>query len=91
MKFEQIYTGHLAQPERQAVLGELRALVGQAATCLLCFERDPKVCHRSIVATRLQQHGMDVVDLFADSPKRYVDFTEKLARHRAGEGATAAQ
>lgn len=91
MKFEQIYTGHLAQPERQAVLGELRALVGQAATCLLCFERDPKVCHRSIVATRLQQHGMDVVDLFADSPKRYVDFTKKLARHRAGEGATAAQ
>lgn len=90
-KFEQIYTSHLIQPEPRAALGELGSLIAGAATCLLCFERDPKVCHRSIVATRLKQHGMDVVDLFADSPKRYVDFPEKLARRRTGESASATQ
>lgn len=90
-EFERIYTGHLVQSQAQAVLGKLRSLVAEAATCLLCFERDPKVCHRSIVATRLKQHGMDVVDLFADSPNRYVGFPEKLARRRTGESASATQ
>lgn len=90
-EFKRIYTSHLIQPQPQAAVGELSSLIGQATTCLLCFERDPKICHRSIVATQLKKHGMDVVDLFADSPNRYVDFQSKLARRRAGEGAPATQ
>ena len=35
-----------------------------AATALLCVERDPEACHRSLVAERLRaEHGLPVTDL----------------------------
>jgi uncharacterized protein (DUF488 family) len=46
-------------------LGALVAeLPGDSATALLCVERDPEACHRSLVAERLHaQHGLPVTDL----------------------------
>jgi uncharacterized protein (DUF488 family) len=32
-------------------------------TCLLCFERDPAMCHRTIVAERLKPRGLEPVAL----------------------------
>lgn len=46
-------------------LGALVAeLPGGSVTALLCVERDPEACHRSLVAERLRvEHGVSVTDL----------------------------
>jgi len=45
-------------------LEALRALAAEAPTCLLCFEREPALCHRRVLAERLSDHGLSMVDLF---------------------------
>jgi uncharacterized protein (DUF488 family) len=47
---------------------DLGALVAElpddSTTALLCVERDPEACHRSLVAKRLRaEHGLPVIDL----------------------------
>jgi uncharacterized protein (DUF488 family) len=47
---------------------DLEALVAElptdAASALLCVERDPEACHRSLIAERLAaEHGVSVIDL----------------------------
>ena len=51
-----IFADHLATGTAQAELEELARIVesGQRV-CLLCLERDPLHCHRSIVADELQR------------------------------------
>jgi uncharacterized protein (DUF488 family) len=53
-KFQQIFSDHLESVEAQAALMEAAQLVQKSVTGLLCYERNPKHCHRSIVATRLK-------------------------------------
>jgi uncharacterized protein (DUF488 family) len=39
-------------------------LVSRLPGALMCVERDPEACHRSLVAARLRsEHGVDVIDL----------------------------
>lgn len=46
-----IYNKHLKTPEAREAMDELLALVrSNRRICLLCFERDPCVCHRSRIA-----------------------------------------
>lgn len=45
-------------------LDSLAALAARTPTCLLCFERDPKNCHRRILAERLEARGFTTIDLF---------------------------
>ncbi|WP_430912288.1 DUF488 family protein [Methylobacterium sp. sgz302541] len=45
-------------------LDALAALAARAPTCLLCFERDPALCHRRVLAERLGPRGFAVIDLF---------------------------
>jgi uncharacterized protein (DUF488 family) len=35
-----------------------------APICLLCFERDPALCHRRVLAERLATRGFTVSDLY---------------------------
>ena len=70
--FRRIYARHLSQGDSQAALRALAESASKAPTCLLCFERDPAVCHRSMVASQLKNAGMRVLDLFGDSPHDYV-------------------
>lgn len=51
--FRQIFTRHLAQPSTVEALSEAAKTVSSQPTALLCFERDPKTCHRTLVAQRL--------------------------------------
>jgi uncharacterized protein (DUF488 family) len=46
-------------------LGEFAAsLPARAPAALLCVERDPQACHRSLIAARLaDEHGASIVDL----------------------------
>ena len=47
----------------QAAFRDLEALAGVQPICLLCFERDPANCHRTVLAQRLAERGFETVDL----------------------------
>lgn len=90
-EFERIYNEHLARPESVQSLAELEELAHKQSVCLLCYERDPKHCHRSIVTAQLVLRGLDYFDLYGDLPRRYDDFTIKIAGCYSREGTPATQ
>jgi uncharacterized protein (DUF488 family) len=47
---QRIFAAHLAAPEPQAELARAVAISREAPCCLLCFERDHRMCHRDILA-----------------------------------------
>lgn len=53
-KFRQIYGERLASDGAQLELVELEKIVANSTACLMCFEREPSECHRSIVADALR-------------------------------------
>ena len=59
-----VYAGQLELPEAQAQAAQMLDLAGEKPSALLCFERDPCVCHRTLL---LDAFGGDaeVVDLYA--------------------------
>lgn len=50
------YFARLATPEAQAALSEAARLTDTGGACLMCFERDPTHCHRTLVANALAEH-----------------------------------
>lgn len=61
---EAVYASQLELPEAQAEAARMRALAAEKPSALLCFERDPAVCHRTLLLAAEGQ-GTKVVDLFA--------------------------
>jgi uncharacterized protein (DUF488 family) len=59
-----VYAGQLDLPEAQAAAARMLALADEMPSALLCFERDPSHCHRTLLL-RAVGEGRDVVDLFA--------------------------
>lgn len=60
-EFRQIFSRHLRTAEAQADLQTAAGLAQQGGACLLCYERQPEFCHRSIVADALAEAiGFDV-------------------------------
>jgi uncharacterized protein (DUF488 family) len=48
----------------RADLDSILSWVGSSRAALLCVERDPEACHRSLIAARLQrERGFTVIDL----------------------------
>ena len=45
-----IFRAHMTSVPAQAELAQAAALAREKLVCLLCFERDPACCHRTIVA-----------------------------------------
>lgn len=89
-RFRRIYSRHLAGADPQMAIEALAKVARSTPTCVLCFERDPKVCHRSMVADELVSLGLKSFHLFGDEPNRYVRHPEKIPRSNIGQGATAA-
>lgn len=87
-KFRAIYSKHLNSEEAQASLRELLDVAGEKPSCLLCFERDPVTCHRTIVAEEMT--AFEVVNLYADDPARYARNVHRIPRHDTRQGAAAA-
>lgn len=52
-EFRAIFEAHLALPQSQAALRAVSQEITRQATVLLCFERNPKDCHRTLVAHQL--------------------------------------
>ncbi|GAA5155972.1 hypothetical protein GCM10023321_30640 [Pseudonocardia eucalypti] len=61
-EYAERYTREILDPfDLGALVAELPA---GSVTALLCVERDPEACHRSLVAERLHtEHGLSVTDL----------------------------
>jgi uncharacterized protein (DUF488 family) len=61
-EYVQRYTHEVLDPfDLGALVAELPR---DSVTALLCVERDPEACHRSLVAARLRaEHGLPVTDL----------------------------
>ncbi|URW76805.1 DUF488 domain-containing protein [Sphingomonas donggukensis] len=61
---EAVYAGQLDLPEAQVAAARMRALAAEMPSALLCFERDPCVCHRTLLLAA-EGEGAEVVDLVA--------------------------
>ncbi|MBO9575711.1 MAG: DUF488 domain-containing protein [Sphingobium sp.] len=59
-----IYAGQLELPAAIAQGAQLLDLAGETPTALLCFERDPSGCHRSLLVEALMPDA-EVTHLFA--------------------------
>ncbi|MBB4274099.1 DUF488 domain-containing protein [Rhizobium mongolense] len=79
-RFRTIYSAHVDQPESAAAIGKLATASEEQAVCLLCFERDPKTCHRFIVGERMGAYGYEMTHLFGDDPARYIRNQDKLPK-----------
>ncbi len=62
-KLEQIYAGQLELPEAMAAAARLIDLATNSPTALLCFERDPATCHRSLLIDAIMPEA-EVIHLF---------------------------
>jgi uncharacterized protein (DUF488 family) len=59
-----VYDEQLELPEAQAAAAAMLELAAETPSALLCYERDPCHCHRTLLLEAVGQ-GCDVVDLFA--------------------------
>ena len=49
-KMERIFREHMTSDRAQAELAQAKQLTRKRRACLLCFEQDPRMCHRRFVA-----------------------------------------
>lgn len=61
---EAVYADQLELPEAQAQAAQMLALAAENPSALLCFERDPRHCHRTLLL-EAEAEGAEVVDLYA--------------------------
>jgi len=59
----QVYDDQLELPEAQAAAAQMLALAAERPSALLCYERDPRHCHRRLLIEAVGE-GVEVVDLF---------------------------
>lgn len=58
-----VYEGQLELPEAQAQAAQMLALADEMPSALLCYERDPCHCHRTLLLDAVGE-GREVVDLY---------------------------
>jgi uncharacterized protein (DUF488 family) len=63
-ELERIYAGQLALPEAMAAAAQLTELVREKPSALLCYEREPAGCHRSLLIREVLPDA-EVTHLFA--------------------------
>jgi len=64
-----IFGAHLADPSAQAALAELISTARHRRVCLLCYEREARRCHRSMVADAMAERAaFDAIHLDAGEP-----------------------
>jgi uncharacterized protein (DUF488 family) len=61
---ERNYAGQHELPESKKEAAEMLELAAEKPSALLCYERDPAGCHRTLLLQAVAP-GADVVDLFA--------------------------
>jgi len=61
---ERIYAGQLELPEAIAQSAQMLELAAEKPSALLCFEREPRHCHRTLLLGAVAP-DVEIVDLFA--------------------------
>lgn len=59
-----VYADQLDLPEAQVQAAQMLELAGEMPSALLCYERDPCHCHRTLLLDAVGE-GVEVVDLYA--------------------------
>ena len=62
MTLERVYAAQLELPEAMVAAEEMKCLAAEKPSALLCFERDPGDCHRTLL-WRAVAADAEVVDL----------------------------
>ncbi len=62
-RLERIYAGQLELPEAMMQAAQLVDMANERPTALLCFERDPSCCHRTLLIEQVMPDA-EVVNLF---------------------------
>ncbi len=62
-RMAEVYAGQLEKPEALAQAAQLLDIAAARPTALLCFERDPAGCHRSLLIDAFMPQA-EVIDLF---------------------------
>lgn len=52
-EFRQIFDAHMELAASKSAVAQVAAIAKDKLSVLLCYERDPKFCHRSIVANHI--------------------------------------
>jgi len=60
---ERVYAGQLELPEAMVQAAQMLELAGEKPSALLCFEREPGGCHRTLLLRSVAPDA-EVVDLF---------------------------
>jgi uncharacterized protein (DUF488 family) len=84
--FLQIYLSHIAQDCAQEALEEALSIANGSPAVLLCYERSPKECHRTIVAQHLTDRGSFQIRHLGVAAHRQV---EAAVTKSVGQGAFA--
>jgi len=63
-ELKRIYAGQLELPEAMAESAQMLSLAAEEPSALLCYERDPAECHRSLLIAAVAADA-DIVNLFA--------------------------
>lgn len=71
-EFRAVYSRHLKTDGAISALADLEGCCAADVVCMMCFERDPEGCHRTMIAGELSAEGLATFDLYADDPQRYV-------------------
>lgn len=56
-QFHTIFSTHLSTLGAQSALSEAIKIASDSVSCLLCYERDHRFCHRNIVAGEMKRLG----------------------------------
>lgn len=92
-EFRKIYGRHIKTAAAREALKDLLAVVESCSVCLLCYERDPAQCHRSIVSSEIaNMREISVVHLGvrAGAAENGVSKVRNRAGSGAGQSAAAA-
>ena len=63
-ELERIYAGQLELPEAMAESAQMLALAAEKRSALLCYERDPSGCHRTLLLRSVAPDA-EVTDIYA--------------------------
>ena len=79
------YDAAAARPEFKEALGRLLARQDERSHCLMCAEKEPLDCHRTVlVSRRLAEHGARIEHLLADGGTRPHADIEKTLLAKGG-------
>jgi uncharacterized protein (DUF488 family) len=82
------YDDLAARPEFKDAIRRLIADRADTSLCLMCAEKDPLDCHRTVlVSRRLAEHGVPIEHLLADGTVKPHGEIEEALLQKAGGGA----